>query len=234
MKINTLGLLLSIVILVPLSCTEDDSGGGTGPGPIDDRPAGITYTLSGDSITLVIDSSYCMGNTLVQTLDTVSGTINLSGTSLTITLTSELGTGTVITNTRTYTRQGGSGSTLEGTWQVESDENVVAGMLPGPNEVGDWADDTLLFDRMIAAQGLQMTVDSVSMVYSFEGALAPVMLPVALEDTPEYARITIDTAADNNSVTLTGGITGEVVTITFGGFVSIRFSRSFIGSVRHS
>lgn len=211
MWMNRCLLACACGLFLAIGCSEDEDP--TGPVTVSSAP--MAYVVDGGAITLYVDSAYCDGNALVIVRDTIAGSIDIGADSMTIVLRDSLFAGlTVLTNTRTYVRQG-TGTDIEGTWQVVADAHTVVGMLPDTNQVGDWADDTLLVDRMLAAGELTVTFDTGAVTESFVGDLLQLMVPSLMAEVDDYTRITVDTLSDRTGVRITGGLTNETVQVTF-------------------
>ncbi|MBD3241093.1 MAG: hypothetical protein GF331_10950 [Chitinivibrionales bacterium] len=216
------GTLLCVVLLA--GCDTEESAAGPGDGR-HDGAGNYAYTYNDGVLSLTVDSSYCRGSLLDTVTDTLWGVAVVGDAEMTVTLNDTLSSGTVIVNTRRYERQD-TGSSLTGRWLLVSDNNEVLGAAPTEAEVGDWADDTLVLDRMIAQQAYFVEIDETNMVASFTGSLAEVLLPTALADAPPYLYVTLDTAADGRQVTVSGDLSSEVVYIKFNADRDIAVSSS--------
>ncbi len=213
-------MMLRAIVWSGMVCTAllagcDTGESSTGPAAVEhDGVWSYAYTYDNGRVSVVVDSSYCRGGSLVSVADTLWGTAVVGESTMTVTLRDTVDSGTVIVCTRRHERQD-SGSGMTGRWLLVSDVNEVEGAEPTEAQVGDWADDTLALDRMIEQRAFVVEIDETHMTASYTGPLVDILLPVAFEDAPSYLHVTLDTAADGRAVTVSGDISAETVYLTF-------------------
>lgn len=215
MILRTIVGAMVLCLGVLAGCVTDDPADGTGPGTGDhDGAWSHAYTYTDGRLSIAVDSSYCRGGSLISVTDTLRGTAVCNDSQMTITTRDTVCSTTVIVCTRVCDRQD-TGSGLTGQWLLVSDVNEIEGDAPTEALVGDWADDTLALDRMIEQQAFFLDIDETHITASFTGSLAEILLPVAFAEAPSYLYVTLDTAADGRTVTVSGDISGETVYLTF-------------------
>jgi len=208
-------LLMSLLAsLLFISCSDDNPSNNSDD-PTRNCFRKYPYTATAEIMTVIEDSTFCIGIDLNHTFDTVHAQYNVSPTDLDVAVYDTLSSAIVL-RVQSYARVK-TGTDLTGWWEL-SDANVslVSGALT-PAELKKIDDDTAFTNSMLTAGDVQIEITADSIYYYYIGSTADLLQTIytkQLEKTPNSKYIAIKIAKyTDNRITVTGQITGEVVTI---------------------
>ena len=210
------GIILLCSCAITLLCFCSDNPSGSTPDPTRNCFRKYPYTATSASIEVIEDSSFCIGIDLNHKFDTVYSGYNVTQTDLDVDTYDTLSSA-IVRHTQTYTRVQ-TGSDLEGWWELtERNVSLVSGTLT-TEELEKLDDDTAFVNSMMTEGALQIEITADTVYYYYVGSIADFLLSLYTKQIEglDFARyLAVKTAKySDNQITVTGHITGEVVTIT--------------------
>ena len=210
-----LSLLCSCTLLLLCFCSDNPSG--TSPDPTRNCFRKYPYTATSSRIEVIEDSTFCNGIDLNHTFDTIYSSYNVTPTDLDLGTYDTMASGAIVLHTQSYSRVN-SGTDLLGWWELaERSVSLVSGTLT-TQEQEKIDSDTAFVNSMMSAGALQIEATEDTIYYYYIGSTAELlqdMYAKQIENIPNAKYIAIKIAKwSDDQITVTGQITGEVVTIT--------------------
>lgn len=207
-------LLCSCVITLLCFCSNNPSG--TSPDPTRNCFRKYPYTATSARIEIIEDSTFCIGIDLNHKFDTVYSGYNVTETKLDVDSYDTLSSA-IVRHTQTYARVQAR-SDLQGLWELtERNVILVSGTLTA-EELEKIDSDTAFVNSMMTEGALQIEITADTIYYYYIGSIADLLLSLYTKqiESLDFARfIAVKSAKySDNQITITGQITGEVVTIT--------------------